>query len=906
MRIAIALFVASGCTFGLMPPATRAAGPETPAEITVTAQTAVRGVEPLGANLTTIAGGTNFAVNNHVWNSGFEPIVWRKMARVDRAGDDWFEWDSHGGPGYWNLAWTGLGNGATVRFYRIVDRQGNPLSYGDGKDLNSLAGADHVVFLGQATVPRPSARFPDGGYIVNDDRDGKTSNDMKRVYLDQSGLELRFGDYAYLKLKTNQIGPETSPPDLRQHYYGHRPFFNRVGDAWTGRIVPHPEPIPAEFADRGETCLQADITGDGKIALGQYVYYKYDDKEGQWYSQLHPGAHYRVEVWLRQESLAGDGQARFVFRNCDTYAAASQKEPWTVTNRWQKFHYDFVAPEYPTEHHSHIEHALEFTGPGTVWIDNFVLYRNDAKHEHRPFTPHEISFDELMSAMPQTGRKAALRFYGTIFHPSSIEAMFTDYGNSSWEVAWNCHVGNAPATTIAQCMYWAYKTGKRPATRVVPYLTCNEEYTEDEWLALVEYLGVPYDPAVDTPESKPHAYARYKYRGDNGAPWTDEFREIVVEYGNETWHNGGGGYGWDGWGPPGWVHFGGREYGLFARYMFNENVMKMPAWNKYQLGKKIRFALGANYTAELDSDRAYGELAVQQGADISYVGHANYVGPKWETGDSGSSSFNDHGVQETLVARVTGIGKVIDTAVQSRDTLAGRQPPVRYELTAYEGGPSGYWQNKDAPQVDEQYGKSLAMGLAALDAWMYSSLRGFRYQCYLGFSSGKWWSSHTLPEAGGFRPHVGWLALKLRNRGIVGDEMLKVEFDQAPTYTRGDQEVPLLTAYAFRGGNTWSVLVLNRKLDGRHDDADFGDGTTPVTITLPFDRPKRIKLYALAHPDGSPADPRENNIEALKVTIIGRTIDPARFNQRFVIDERTGGVAGGMPPGGVYLYVFEQ
>lgn len=185
------------------------------------------------------------------------------------------------------------------------------------------------------------------------------------------------------------------------------------------------------------------------------------------------------------------GRARFVFRNCDTYAAASQKEPWTVTNRWQKFHYDFVAPEYPTEHHSHIEHALEFTGPGTVWIDNFVLYRNDAKHEHRPFTPHEISFDELMSAMPQTGRKAALRFYGTIFHPSSIEAMFTDYGNSSWEVAWNCHVGNAPATTIAQCMYWAYKTGKRPATRVVPYLTCNEEYTEDEWLGAGRVPGRP-------------------------------------------------------------------------------------------------------------------------------------------------------------------------------------------------------------------------------------------------------------------------------------------------------------------------------------------------------------------------------------------------------------------------------
>ncbi len=900
MLILVAIVWAIGC---MILPAAQAADPNAPAEVTVTTRVVQSDVEPLGANLTTIAGGTNFAINNHVWNSGFEPIVWRKMVRIDRAGGNWFEWDSLGGPGEWNLAWTGLGNGATVRFYRIVDKQGNPLSYGHGEDLNDLAGADHVVFLGQATVPGPSDEFPDGGYIANDDRDDNADNDMHRVYLNRSGLGLRFGDYAYLKLKKNYIGPETSPPDLRQHYYGDRPFFSGGEDDWTGRIVPHPEPTPTEFHDRGETCLRVDVTLEDELTLQQYVYYKYDEGEGQWYSQLHPGADYRVEVWLRQEGLGDDGKVRFVLRNNEAYEAASQQEPWIVTDRWQKFTYDFVGPEYPTTLRAHIADGLELTGPGTVWIDNFVLYRYDAKHEFRPFTPHEVSFDALMAALPQTGKKPALRFYGTIFHPSSIEAMFTDYGNSAWEVAWNCHVGNAPATTVAQCMYWAYKTGDSPQTRVVPYLTCNEEYTEDEWMALVEFLGAPYDPAVDTPQSKPHAYARYKYRGEDGTPWTDEFREIVIEYGNETWHNGAGGYGWHGWGPPSWVHFGGREYGLFARYMFDEHVMKMPAWREHGLAGKIKFALGANYTADLDSNTAYGELAVQQGADVAYVGHANYVGPKWETDDEGSTSFNDHGVQETLVARVTGIGEVIDTAAETRDTLGKRG--IDYELTAYEGGPSGYWQNKDEPLIDELYGKSLAMGLAALDAWMHSSLRGFGHQCYLGFSSGKWWSSHTLPEAGGLRPHAGWLALKLRNRHVVGDEMLDVRIDRTPTYARAGQDIPLVTAYALRADDAWSVLVLNRKLDGHHDNTDFGDGTTPVSLHLPFERPARITLHTLAHPDGSPADPRDNNLESLEVAIVSKSIDPARFAQPFVIDQRTGGVPGGMPSGGVYLYVFE-
>ena len=76
-----------------------AASPSTPAVLTVTREIAADSIEPIGANLTGIAGGTNFAINNHVWNSGFEPAVWRKFVRVERAGENWFEWDSHGGPG---------------------------------------------------------------------------------------------------------------------------------------------------------------------------------------------------------------------------------------------------------------------------------------------------------------------------------------------------------------------------------------------------------------------------------------------------------------------------------------------------------------------------------------------------------------------------------------------------------------------------------------------------------------------------------------------------------------------------------------------------------------------------------------------------------------------------------------
>jgi hypothetical protein len=42
-------------------------GPTTPAVFTVTDRVVERGVEPIGANLTAIAGGTNFAINTGSW-----------------------------------------------------------------------------------------------------------------------------------------------------------------------------------------------------------------------------------------------------------------------------------------------------------------------------------------------------------------------------------------------------------------------------------------------------------------------------------------------------------------------------------------------------------------------------------------------------------------------------------------------------------------------------------------------------------------------------------------------------------------------------------------------------------------------------------------------------------------------
>ena len=140
-----------------------------------------------------------------------------------------------------------------------------------------------------------------------------------------------------------------------------------------------------------------------------------------------------------------------------------------------------------------------------------------------------------------------------------------------------------------------------------------------------------------------------------GTPWTEEFTAITVELGNETWHNGVF---------PDWiglnrfmaVHQGGPEYGLFARYLI-DNMKTSPYWKACNLDQKLVFCLGGNYFGEVGRDgkvTGYGEEAMENCPDATRLGHANYVGPKWETGDRSIGKFDDHGVQGTLLGFLAG------------------------------------------------------------------------------------------------------------------------------------------------------------------------------------------------------------------------------------------------------------
>jgi hypothetical protein len=238
---------------------------------------------------------------------------------------------------------------------------------------------------------------------------------------------------------------------------------------------------------------------------------------------------------------------------------------------------------------------------------------------------------------------------------------------------------------------------------------------------------------------------------------------------------------------------------------------------------------------------------------------------------------------------------------QARDALA--KAGHDYDIVAYEGGPSGYaLPGRDSPAqklANEKYGKSLAMGVAALDAWMRSYQYGWTYQNFLGYGQGLYWSSHT-PMWDSFRPCPGWQALAMRNRFASGD-LMAVEEKNVPTIAWDKKTYPLVGAYAMRDGRRWSVIVVSRKLDGKHDWADYGDGRTPVTLRLPFASAGKITLHKLT------GDPRESNRQKLNIAVQSQDIPAGSLaGGTFVIDSRTGAAPGGLPGGSIFLYVFED
>ena len=315
--------------------------------------------------------------------------------------------------------------------------------------------------------------------------------------------------------------------------------------------------------------------------------------------------------------------------------------------------------------------------------------------------------------------------------------------------------------------------------------------------------------------------------------------------------------------------------------------------------------MGGFYNGKVESDgtvSGYAENARELNPHLSQVGHATYVGPKWETGDAPLKNFNDEGVFQTMISYLADNKPLWTEQSDAMKKMTAMGMP--YDLTAYEGGPSGYIINGQDPAANlatERYGKSLAMAVAAMDGWLDATRLGWTYQNFLNFGQGGGWSSHA-PMGKGYHPYPGWLALKMRNKFGVGEMIASSVRGPSVNRKKGDQttKIPLIGSYAFRDGNKYGVFVLSRKINGTVNSLDFGSGNTRTTLKLPFNSAKKITLHKLT------GDPRTTNIDAYNIKLRQQNIAPSSLKDKsLVVNRATGGANGGMPMGSIFLYIFE-
>jgi len=976
----------------------QAADASKPAELTIT-DTVLRPAEkvpPLGVVKLGNSGSVEWAANNFVGNSGNEPIYAKRLLRVKRCGDNWFE--DEVGTSFWGLFGSGFLSGAEVRIYRLVDKEGNPLP--ETPKYLDISKADHVLFVGKGRIiPDDSPNFPDGGWVAtkyadvhpykmlppttdtctdmsgvingrtywytvvavgpaNTESDpsneasaaakagaprpanevvkpGKTPGGAKpaekpqpptdlkaeagdgcvkltwepstsanvlgyrlkrstalaagqqqRIYLEPGAPKLLPWDYVALERKFDHFDMKYVGSNVRgmsnpmdsPDWSGWR-LANPDGVSFS--MVPHPQPVPKEMVDPGDTCLRLDVK-EGEQSIKQLVFVGIKQEGNNlWYGQLEPGKHYRAEIWMRQEGLGNGGAVKF------SYSAGYPdiKTDWNVTDKWQKFTYAFDAPQRP-EAASVFGHMLSFTGPGKLWFDNFRIFRCDKPEDaDKPYVPNATVLDELIKSQPATGRKGMHRLW-FLGRDANMSSILSWHANSNVSPNPSTSVGSTMNMTLPMGLTFDLATGDSPATRMRPWLVIQHIlHSEQEWKNLIEYLAAPYDPKKDSPQEKPWAYLRTQQRGGVLTPWTDEFSNIIIEFGNETWHNGMH-EDWLGFSKHNAIWGGGPEYGLFAKYLI-ENMQSSPYWKSQNLDKKIQFDLGAGYPIAINGDKVkgYGEEAMMTCPQATFLGHANYVGPKWETGQKAFESLDDHGFQATMLGFLAGPEQDQIKQGQARDIL--ERTHHAYDLAAYEGGPSGYpiptmgRGTVEQAKIAEVYGKSLAMAVASLDCWMRSYEYGWTDQAFSAYAQGKMWASHTTLWDG-FRAIPGWQALVMRNRFASGD-LMKVEEKNLPTIAWDKKDYPAVGAYAMRDGKQWSVFVLSRSLAQ----------PIPVTLNLPFQTAGKITLHTLA------GDPRDTNIDQEKVTIQSKDLPAAALKGgKLTIDP--------MPPGCVYLYVFDQ
>ncbi len=836
-----------------------------------------------------------FGRGNLIMESGFEPSETRELRRVIAAGKDeqdrpYVQLDKCNTTTYATLA-SGAFSGVPFRAYRMVDSEGKPLPLKEGKTgiYADTSNAAEIISLGTYQIPpRGAEGFPDGGWVAPSPADYNEYRKNKQEWIDKGrlyytgGVELRVDDV--IMYGKRFLNPD--PRDLHPRFRNEKKLksLNTWG-VTGGKAIKkaHKGSLP-QGMDGGESYVAITASGGEEVVMRQTTFGGSDPQKNKafhWYGQLEPGLTYIYKAWMRQEGLGAEGSVKLTFSSGkdDSYFGQDIAETFTVSGGWKLYSFTFQAPERPEGKQNLYGPAVVFTGPGTLCLDNIKLEPvYDEGDEDKPFVINKRILKTLVDSQPEQGHKGHLRTWSAMNEKSMMADLRWDGGGPK-------------SSALVRDLTLLEATGESAETRMVPWINLQITHSEEEYRGLIEYLAAPFDPSKDNSTNKPYAALRVSQRGHN-RPWTDTFRKIIIEFGNENWHNRAV-ESWVGFGRFKAVHSYGKDYGLWCRYMIKE-IKKSPYMTS-DIAEKISFGVGGNYSADIEEGKVhgYGPEATAACRIHTYETHANYVGPKWELKEKLADTLSDKNYQLYLVAGYQLRGK-LDKYTEVL-ALNNKNAGTHVRIAGYEGGPSGYdTGNKDYFHPQEQIGHSKVSAVAAADAWFYSWTKGWLWQTMITFGAGTRWDLFEVtPE--GFNPRPAWIAMSMINRVMKGD-MLTVETESTPEFpievitrkAKGKRKaqtetknIPVLGAYAKRNEGTLSVIVLNRSLEK----------TQNAALVLPVDSVSRITRHFLS------GGPKDLNFKSMAVDWKQEDVPAEKFSEGTLKIE--------VEPGGFYIYEFK-
>ncbi len=679
------------------------------------------------------------------------------------------------------------------------------------------------------------------------------------VFLSRTRLTHDRGEYSPRVWGTPMAGePEGSPQLTRAGEW------QSVAQPWS--LVPHPGPLPAEFPDGGATCLRIPAGEAGTVSIRRY---NHADTTQDWYRVLDPAKTYVVEILARQEGLA-DPTLRFHL----TGPMGEEFAPidFTMTGTWQRFRAEFIAPRLLTTSGGVGQMGVQFQGPGTVWLDAFRVYeKTEGLVRHNPVDRAELLAARVAGLRTHdTAKTQGYTLDGLLGHPllglSSGAGDVASRGNLSALLAEFHDMG------------------------VFPWLQLEFTLDEQEWLGLVEYLAAPYDPAIDTPQSKPWAWRRVQH--GQPQPYIDLFPRLLLEFSNETWN------------PimpfnlsglelvdtvTGARSTSGETYGLLQEYTIQ--VMKQSPYWSAAMEATCEFVLGGW------NGQNYGYEAAAKSPSSRHMLVAAYNGG-WDAGEDPSGDFEGALLKTLNYPAQDAIPVAIRLGQEAAAHAAAGNPA--FSIGSYEAGPgynldglNGVSMTPELVETESRVMKSLVGGSSTLDCFLGFTYQGAGLQNFFTFSRNRnYWTSHAEHRNGG-QAYPAWMGLGLWNR-FPGD-VLGVVTERVPTRAAAAvgrraamEHMPEVAVYASRQGSRLAVFAISRRRDA----------PLPLTLRLPISGAGSVTLHTLT------GDPAANNLDAENISLASHSLSPSVATSEFPLDASRG-AAQGLPPASVFCYVFE-